>query len=363
MIPSVTRRSFRTFLRVASALCAIALVSAAPKPVQADGPLYTITDLGSLGCCDYEGWESTALGLNNLGDVVGFAGSPADPSVPLPFLYHGGQMTAIGAERGAAHGVNDAGQAVGYVDAPNHVVVRAFVYQNGVFTDLGTLPAVERSAAAYAINRTGTIAGITNLGRGSRAFVYWRGLMLPLPGLAFEARGVNDGGDVTGLLGRFQDHELRVDRGFLFSGLRLIDLGTMDGDPGSLTRPAGINNHRQIAGTASMMTRLADHAFLWQDGVFQDLGTLRGGYSDATGLNNRGDVVGLSDASAFVYRDGAMIDLNQAIARGESIWPIVQDVTAINDRGQIVGDAYFEIAEGVVRLRACLLTPVAPDAQ
>jgi probable HAF family extracellular repeat protein len=77
------------------------------------------------------------------------------------------------------------------------------------------------------------------------------------------------------------------------------------------------------------------------------------------GLNNRGDVVGFSDASVFVYRDGVMIDLNQAIRRGDSVWPIVQNVRAINDRGQIVGSAMMEDADGVVRLRACLLTPIA----
>jgi hypothetical protein len=55
-----------------------------------------------------------------------------------------------------------------------------------------------------------------------------------------------------------------------------------------------------------------------------------------------------------------MIDLNQAFEKNGSVWPIIQDVHAINDRGQIVGNAYFADSNGVVRLRACLLTPVVP---
>jgi len=101
-------------------------------------------------------------------------------------------------------------------------------------------------------------------------------------------------------------------------------------------------------------------AFLWENGVFGDLGTLRGGYSYAMDLNNHGHVVGFSDSSVFVYRDGVMIDLNQAFEKNGSVWPSIQDVHAINDRGQIVGNAYFEDSNGVVRLRACLLTPIVP---
>ena len=34
--------------------------------------------------------------------------------------------------------------------------------------------------------------------------------------------------------------------------------------------------------------------------------------------------------------------------------------SAINDRRQIVGNAYIEDSDGVVHTRACLLTPIAP---
>ena len=134
----------------------------------------------------------------------------------------------------------------------------------------------------------------------------------------------------------------------------------MDGDPGSVLQPLSINNQRQITGAAFNATTSQTRAFLWENRAFKDLGTLRGGYAYAMDLNNHGDVVGFSDSSVFVYRDGVMIDLNQALERNGSVWPIIQDVRAINDRGQIVGNAYIEDGNGVVHLRACLLTPIAP---
>jgi hypothetical protein len=63
------------------------------------------------------------------------------------------------------------------------------------------------------------------------------------------------------------------------------------------------------------------------------------------------------------YRIGAMIDLNRAPDRTGSIWPIIQDVCAINDRGQIVGNAYVKNAYGLVHVRACLLTPIVSVKQ
>jgi hypothetical protein len=69
-----------------------------------------------------------------------------------------------------------------------------------------------------------------------------------------------------------------------------------------------------------------------------------------------------SDTSVFFYRNGAMVDLNQAIDKDASgIWPMISGVSAINDRGQIVGSAYLAGSQGNVGIRACLLTPVAPN--
>ena len=84
----------------------------------------------------------------------------------------------------------------------------------------------------------------------------------------------------------------------------------------------------------------------------RDLGTFRGGYSTAAGINNFGAIVGESDGSAFLYQNGQMIDLN-SLNPGPYILRTAQD---INDRGQIVGTGFFfDIGN-----RAFIMSPVVP---
>jgi len=352
------RPGFKSMLVHAAAVaCAVAVVGGVTPAAKADPALFTVTDLGSLGCCNYWIWESSALGLNNLGDVVGVTTSATDSSVTIPFLYRNGTMTALTDWAGEARSINDSGQATGGARPPGEIMPHLFVSQDGIFADLGALPGYSNQpyAVGYAINSAGTIVGDSKDG----AFIYENGDIRLLKRLSARlASGVNDSGDVVGLLETVRGGSPHSDQGFLFADKALTELGSLDGDPESRSIPAGINNRRQITGTAWMPS--GARAFLWENGVFRNLGTLRGGYSYGSGLNNRGDVVGFSDSSVFVYRDGTMVDLNQAIDRNGSIWPIIQDVSAINDRGQIVGNAYIEDRNGVVHLRACLLTPVAP---
>ena len=58
-----------------------------------------------------------------------------------------------------------------------------------------------------------------------------------------------------------------------------------------LQRRLGINDRGQVVG-ASGTASGSQHAFLWQDGVMTDLGTLGGIDSVALGINDRGQVVG-----------------------------------------------------------------------
>jgi len=334
-----------------------------PGTLKANDVLYTVTDLGALGCCYQWSQASAALALNAHGDIVGVTSSPTDPQRMIPFIYQNGIMTAISADLGWAAGINDVGQVTGVVFAPGLPGSHAFVYQNGVFTDIGTLPGYSNQpyAVPYAINNSGTIVGDSN----AAGFVYEDATMSIIKRLsARTAYAINDTGDIVGLIETVTGGGPHNDHGFLFSGNSLSDIGTLDGDANSVSIPLGINRARQIVGTAWKNGNSEQRAFLWENGVFHELPLLEPPagydlhYSAAAAINNRGDIIGASNASMFVYRDGTLIDLNRAIEKDAGgIWPSIWNVSAINDAGQIAGTCYF----GGDGAHACLLTPVMPN--
>ena len=150
---------------------------------------------------------STATGINDRGQVLINVGGSA-------FVWENGSRITIGGlGGGSTHpaDINSAGQVVGSSYHPAMtslgLMQHAFLWQNGVTTDLGVLAGDEDSGAS-AINSDGVIVGSS--GRTDpdtylstyRPFIYQNGTMTPIPAPSFEAYGgdVNDSGVVVGTM-------------------------------------------------------------------------------------------------------------------------------------------------------------------
>ncbi|NUQ37434.1 MAG: hypothetical protein HUU23_06465 [Caldilineales bacterium] len=307
-------------------------------------PRYTITDLGTLG-----GATTKGMGINEDGRVVGASQSG---SYLTAFLWDDGTMTNLGdlSGRGSwAYDINDAGQVVGgsVVDAQfnNH----AFRWQQGSgMQDLGTLGGP--NSYAFEINASGQAVGYacctsdTYLSHavlwGSGGGIVDLGDLDPAWPAISAAYGINDAGQVVG--GSY-DASANF-HAFLWQGGGMQDLGTLGGD---LSEAEAINNHGQVVGF-SRVGGTAFHAFLW-DGAMHDLG---GSQSIAYDINDAGLIVGESGGQAVLWQDGQMQDLNTLIP-ANSGW-VLHSARSVNERGQITG---FGAIGG--QTRAFLLAPNA----
>jgi probable HAF family extracellular repeat protein len=114
--------------------------------------------------------------------------------------------------------------------------------------------------------------------------------------------------------------------------------------PGSQSVDAeAINNSGQVVGEASLSPYPHNRAYLWSEGVPQDLGELLFGtletvlerpINNAYAINNSGQVVGASGAHAFLWdASNGVQDLGTLPGDQNS------RASAINDSGQVAGES------------------------
>ena len=280
-----------------------------------------IRDLGTLG-----GTESVAYGINDAGDVVGFASNTIPDSLT-------GYMYAFGATQ-----------------------THAFLWKEGVIRDLGTLGGPD--SIAFNVNERGQIAGnsFTSFAGNSLSpipvaapFLWENGKMINLGGLGGTYTAENDlnnRGQVVGfsfITGNLAFHP------FLWSEGKLSDLGTFGGSYGEAI---WLNDSGDVVGWAELPIpcpgcgELGDevyHAALWKHGNMIDLGPVEGDRcSVADDINSQGQVVGGSGicfgaVNAFLWEEnGPAVDLNALVASGSTLH--LQEAISINDRGEITGN-------------------------
>jgi probable HAF family extracellular repeat protein len=248
---------------------------------------------------------------------------PASDRACRGFIYQNGRMKALptlGGTHGFATGINNRGQVVGWAETPvldptcnqttQKLQFRAVLWEphRNRKTELKPYRG-DSTSAATAINERGQVVGISGecdqaVGRFSaRHAVLWEnGRVTRLPDLGGTSwhtpMAINERGDVVGF-----------------------------------SNPA---DPRDLAG------EFIARAFLWtKRGGIVSLGTLPGdSTSQALGINLWGQVVGFSTGGAagsrgFLYQNGVLTNINDLLEPG---FPdSILSVTHINDLGMIAG--------------------------
>ncbi len=322
------------------------------------GPFYAVTVIPDA--------YPVVTDINSSGEVVGYGGYGESGG----FIYSNGNFTSLGGL--TPSGINNVGQVTGQVGG------QAAIYSNGSIQDLGFLhgPYSEGYgpySGGLGINDSGQVTGYSWAytqypGQPPvHAFLYSNGSMMDLGTLGSPQAGsgvpfsignaINNLGQVTGLTQTKTDWDPTA---FLYSNGVMQDIGTLGG---TYSEGTAINDEGQVVGSSGGKGNGQDLAFLYSNGSMHDLGTLGGGlFSSASGINDSGEVVGVSDTGAnngfagtdaFVYIDGSMYNLNGLIGNADSaVW--LTSAIAINDQGQIVA---YGIDKGNHARYAYVLTP------
>ena len=317
-------------------------------------PGVTLINLGNLGKSGVIPYGTYAFGLNEFGQIVGNTATSSGSSPA--FLWQNGVMTNLGTLSGsysAGLAINNAGQIVGE-SGTSSGSDHAFLWQGGKITDLGTLGGA--NSVAHGINNLGQIVGEANTGTGTDHAFLWQGGKITdlgtLGGANSMAFGVNSLGQIVGTANTSSG----TNHAFLWQNGKMADLGTLGG---TYSGADGINSLGQIVGDADTSSG-SEHAFLWQNGKMTDLGTLGGTYSGATAINQGGQIVGDSSVSsgqehAFLWQNGTMTDLNSFLPTGSG-W-VLQYATGIDNSAQIVGWGTYNGALAAFELTMPLLSP------
>ena len=307
---------------------------------------YTIQDLGTLGNAIYAGtWP---LGINNKGQVVGyyFVFDPVNGEETRAFIWENGVMTDLGlGNSSTAVDINDNSTITG-----DMLPLGGYIYKNGSATPLGTLGGNHSVAAG--INSLDQIVGksppVSGPGLRSHAFLYSGGTMIDLGtfggfdnSIFSGAAAINESGTIVGRSSTPPKFGLTYSYGFIYENGIMTRLVSLLADENS--GATDINNQGQIVGTAvgGFATR---RAVIWENGTIISLHNGVGHVnSKALRINNSGDVVGLAlngafdITSAFIWPNETRfpVNLNFVVpGLAEDVWlTIAYD---INDRGQII---------------------------
>ena len=232
---------------------------------------------------------------------------------------------------GRVHDINSVGQIVGGSGYPHGSETHAFLWtKKGGIKDLGFLPGGDYSVAT-SINDAGQVVGTSNSTNGMHGFLWTSANGLSQltslhPTDNSSAYAINQSGQIAGASGS---------HAALWTANSVKDLGTLGGD---WSEARGLNNIGQVVGVAESSS--GPHAFLWIDGSgMKDIGVLPGDSSSrANHINDQGKAVGSSEGMqgvrAFLWTRTAGIQELASLPSGS-----YSEAFGINNSGQIVGQS------------------------
>lgn len=298
-----------------------------------------MTDLGSLGGYSY------AYAINDAGEVVGSSLTGPGASSEQAFLYSDGRMSELDVP-GDPYSINNHGDIVGISPGLGQT---GFLYSGGTVRNLIPL------TTALKINDQGQIVGSIVSGSSGSGVIYKNGTITPIGsnGGNTEALAINNLGHVVG------DTYITPTAGTSGNIQPVFFDGTLHQLPlpsGAQGSALAINDRDQVFGyyfTGDGSSRDEIHAFIYADGVLNDLGNYFPVLFAA--INNLGQVAfenaGVG-GGAYLFSDGTVTNLNTLIAP-TSGWEL-EGAYGINNLGQIVGWGHTPSGD----VHAYLLTPV-----
>jgi probable HAF family extracellular repeat protein len=150
--------------------------------------------------------DAIAAGINDEGQATGISGTCS--AILHGVVWDRGTVTDLGNLGGsitAPIDINNPGQVVGFATLPGDTNQHAFLWtKHAGMRDLGTLPG-DTDSSTESINNRGQVAGVSFTSVSARAFLWQNGVMTDLntltcPGSIFlaNALGINDQGEIIG---------------------------------------------------------------------------------------------------------------------------------------------------------------------
>src|SRR5215467_7319366 len=244
-----------------------------------------------LGTLSFDYLDSTALDVNDLGQVVGWNFDFFQNRFTA-FVWTASEgmkgLGTLGGLSSQALAINNAGQVVGWsTDFKGDIRAFLWTIQTGM-QDLGTLGG--DIASAYGIDENGDVVGFSTLKNGTKPHGFiWNAAtgMQDIGASKFGcfAQDVNDVGVIVGYCGTIDGHQ----PSFWDPGDRRKKLQTF----GRGGQANAVNASNQIVGFLNVLG--GSRAVLWEGaGGVENLGTLGGNVSSAADINDHGQIVGFS---------------------------------------------------------------------